>query len=60
MKEGWTYKKLGEIATFARGLTYSKNDEVESSDNIVLRSNNIDLISGKLNLTELKFLKKTS
>lgn len=57
MKEGWTYKKLGEIATFARGLTYSKNDEVESSDNIVLRSNNIDLISGKLDLTELKFLK---
>ena len=57
MKEGWTYKKLGEVATFARGLTYSKNDEVESSDNIVLRSNNIDLISGKLDLTELKFLK---
>lgn len=57
MKQGWTYKKLGEIATFARGLTYSKNDEVESSDNIVLRSNNIDLISGKLDLTELKFLK---
>ena len=57
MKEGWIYKKLGEVATFARGLKKKKNDEVESSDNIVHRSNNIDLISGKLDLTELKFLK---
>ena len=57
MKEGWTYKKLGEVATFARGLTYSKNDEVEHSNNIVLRSNNIDLIAGKLDFSELKYLK---
>lgn len=56
MKEGWTYKKLGEVATFARGLTYSKKDEVESSKNIVLRSNNIDLLSGKLDFSELKYL----
>ena len=57
MKEGWTYKKLGEVATFTRGLTYSKNDEVELSNNIVLRSNNIDLITGKLDFSELKYLK---
>lgn len=57
MKQGWTYKKLGEVATFARGLTYSKNDEVELSKNIVLRSNNIDLIAGKLDFSELKYLK---
>ena len=57
MKEGWEYKKLGEIATFARGLTYSKNDEVDSSNNVVLRSNNIDLIAGKLDFSELKYLK---
>ena len=56
MKEGWTYKTLGEVATFARGLTYSKKDEVESSKNIVLRSNNIDLLSGKLDFSELKYL----
>jgi len=56
MKEGWTYKQLGEVATFARGLTYSKKDEVESSKNIVLRSNNIDLLSGKLDFSELKYL----
>lgn len=57
MKQGWTYKKLGEVATFARGLTYSKNDEVEQSNNIVLRSNNIDLVAGKLDFSELKYLK---
>ncbi len=57
-KEGWTYKKLGELASFARGLTYSKNDEVEHSNNIVLRSNNIDLIAGKLDFSELKYLKE--
>lgn len=58
MKKDWTYKKLGEVASFSRGLTYSKHDEAESSENVVLRSNNIDLSSGKLDLTELKFLKK--
>ena len=57
MKEGWEYKKLGEVATFTRGLTYSKNDEVEISDNIVLRSNNVDLSTGKLNFDELKYLR---
>ena len=57
MKEGWEYKKLGEVATFTRGLTYSKNDEAEISDNIVLRSNNVDLSTGKLNFDELKYLK---
>ena len=57
MKEGWEYKKLGEVATFTRGLTYSKNDEAEISDNIVLRSNNVDLLTGKLNFDELKYLK---
>lgn len=58
MKEGWKYKKLGEVATFARGLTYSKKDEVDFSANVVLRSNNIDLSSGKLDFSELKYLEK--
>ena len=57
MKEGWEYKKLKDIATFTRGLTYSKNDEAEISNNIVLRSNNVDLSTGKLNFDELKYLK---
>ena len=57
MKEGWKYKRLKDVATFTRGLTYSKNDEVEISNNIVLRSNNVDLSTGKLNFDELKYLK---
>lgn len=57
MKEDWTYKKLGEVARFSRGLTYSKHDEVDSSENVVLRSNNIDLLSGKLDFSEMKYLK---
>ncbi len=57
MKKDWEYKKLGDVATFTRGLTYSKNDEAEISNNIVLRSNNVDLSTGKLNFEELKYLK---
>lgn len=57
MKKGWKYVTLGEVATFSRGLTYSKNDEVKISDKIVLRSNNVDLSSGKLNFDELKYLR---
>lgn len=57
MKEGWEYKKLGEVADFYRGLTYGKSDEAESSNVCVLRSNNIDLQSMSLNLDEIKYLK---
>ena len=56
MKKGWEYKKLGEVAFFSRGLTYSKKDEVVFSDNIVLRSNNVDLVSGQIIFDELKYL----
>lgn len=28
MKEGWTYKKLGEVGTFSRGINFAKNDFV--------------------------------
>ena len=40
-----------------RGLTYSKNDEVETSEKIVLRSNNINLDNHQFDFTELKYLK---
>lgn len=56
MRENWTYKKLGEVATFKRGLTYSGKDEVSFSENVVLRSNNIDLTTNALNLDELKYI----
>ena len=56
MRKDWEYKKLGEVATFNRGLTYSGKDEVDFSENIVLRSNNIDIDSNTLNLNELKYI----
>ena len=56
MKQGWEYKRLGEVASFFRGLTYSGKDEVSFSNNIVLRSNNIDLNTNTINFDELKFI----
>lgn len=56
MRKGWEYKKLGEVTSFFRGLTYSGKDEVDKSNNIVLRSNNIDLSTNSLNFGELKFI----
>ena len=53
----WTIKPLGELVTFERGLTYSKNDEAEFSSNGVLRSNNVELDTNSLNLNEIKYLK---
>lgn len=50
--------KLGLIASFQRGLTYNKGDEVSSSSKVVLRSNNIDLETHSLDLTELKYLRE--
>lgn len=56
MKEGWKMVKLGEVCEFFRGLTYSKKDEVENSSKVVLRSNNVDLVTSTLNFNELKYL----
>ena len=51
--------RLGDVCEFRRGLTYSKSDESELSSNVVLRSNNVSLETGKLDFTELKYLKET-
>lgn len=51
-------KRLGEIVLLQRGLTYNKGDEVPTSSKIVLRSNNIDLESHSLDLSELKYLRE--
>ncbi len=56
MREGWEYKSIGEISSFNRGLTYSAKDEVPASNNVVLRSNNIDLATNTINFDELKFI----
>jgi type I restriction enzyme S subunit len=54
--KNWAKKRLEDIVDFQRGLTYSKSDEVDFSDNVVLRSNNIDLVRNKLDFTELKYI----
>ncbi len=53
----WQTKKLSEICDFQRGLTYSKEDEVDFSNNIVLRANNINMEKNILDFTELKYIK---
>lgn len=58
MKHNWTYKNLGEVVKCYRGLTYSKADEVPSSSNMVLRSNNIDLDSHTLNFDDIKCVRE--
>ena len=57
MREGWEIKKLGEVISFERGLTYSKGDEVAKSSIGVLRSNNVDLTTQSLNLEDIKYLR---
>ena len=52
----WKTVELGDICEFIRGLTYSKVDEVEFSNNAVLRATNIDLESNKLNLEEIRYI----
>lgn len=58
MKHNWEYKKLGDVASFQRGLTYSSEDEVDFSTKCVLRSNNINLENSCLDLSELKYLRE--
>ncbi|MCF7844033.1 restriction endonuclease subunit S [Candidatus Gracilibacteria bacterium] len=55
-KANWEIKKLSEVVDFQRGLTYSKNDEVDFSDNIVLRSNNVDLKTNSLDFDDLRYI----
>jgi type I restriction enzyme S subunit len=56
MKAGWQIKTLGDVCEFQRGLTYAKGDEVDVSDNIVLRAMNIDLATNLLDFSELKYI----
>ena len=58
MKHGWEKKRLGDICIYQRGLTYSKDDEVDKSSKSVLRANNIDLETFTLNFDDLKYLRE--
>lgn len=51
---------LGDLIVFERGLVYSKKDEVENNGIKVLRANNIDVLSGKVNFTDVKMIDKKS
>ena len=56
-KKDWTYRKLGEVCDFERGLTYSKNDESPiPTENSVFRSNNVDLDTKQIVLDDIKYL----
>jgi type I restriction enzyme S subunit len=57
IKQKWQTKKLGEVCDFQRGLTYSKKDEVVTSNNVVLRAGNINLDNHILNFSDLKYLR---
>jgi restriction endonuclease S subunit len=48
--------KISELCVFERGLTYAKSDEVDKSNNVVLRANNIDLITHELIYDDLKYI----
>ena len=56
MKAGWLTKPLGDTCDWQRGLTYTKTDEVDVSENIVLRATNIDLATNLLDFGELKYI----
>ena len=56
VKAEWKTEPLGELCEFSRGLTYAKGDEVESSENVVLRATNINLATNLLDFTELKYI----
>jgi len=48
--------EIGDLVEFRRGLTYKKSDEVESSNTGVLRANNVDLVTGQLDLSDIRYL----
>jgi len=56
VKNGWQTKTIGDVCEFQRGLTYAKGDEVDVSDNVVLRATNIDLATNRLIFDELKYI----
>lgn len=56
---GVSYRPISDVASYVRGVTYSKNDEDSSGPIRVLRSNNISLSSNTLNLDEVRRVSAT-
>lgn len=48
------WKKLGEVASYYRGVTYNKKQEVPSGGTKILRANNITVNTNKLNFDDVK------
>lgn len=57
--DGWQTRPLGDLCEFHRGLTYAKTDEVPISNNVVLRANNVNLVSNALDLSDLRYIADT-
>lgn len=57
MREDWKLTRLGDVCDFSRGLTYKKKDEVPISSNVVLRANNIDVVTGALDFSDLRYIR---
>ncbi len=58
---GVEFKDFSDIAEYVRGVTYGKNDEIQTDDGWrILRSNNINLSSNTLNFNDVKFIAKTA
>lgn len=58
--DGVEYKKLGEVAEYIRGVTYSKSQECKFPNEKgikILRANNITLFSNTLNFEDVKMIK---
>ncbi|MDR3273311.1 MAG: restriction endonuclease subunit S, partial [Flavobacteriaceae bacterium] len=51
----WNFEELSSIANIIRGVTYSKNEQVEKSNTIILTADNITL-DGKIKVTKQVFL----
>ena len=54
----WPTVKLGQVCVFNRGVTYSKKDEVHESGIKILRANNINVKSNKLDFSEIRVISK--
>lgn len=51
---GVDYVKLGNVATYYRGLTYSKKNEIKSGGLKVLRANNVSLNTQRIDWNDVK------
>jgi len=57
--DGVAYRSVASLATYTRGVTYSKSDEQFDGSLRVLRSNNITLATNSLNFDDVKRVAST-